>query len=71
MAYNTGQPGGEIRMSLGKDGADFVTGLLGWVVQLIVDLATGKKSVDEAREAASKGYQVTETDSDTELKHWK
>jgi len=43
-------------------------GKAAWLVQLILDLTTGKKSEDEARaECEAQGIRVTETDSDDEL----
>ena len=43
-------------------------GKAAWLGQLILDLATGKKSEDEARaECKAQGIRVTETDSDAEL----
>ncbi len=50
--------------------AQFVQGLLGWATGLITDVISGKKSIAQARKEAAAGYQVTETDSDKELKHW-
>ena len=42
-----------------------------WLAQLILDLATGKKSEDEARaECRAQGVRITETDTDAELEEY-
>ncbi len=48
----------------------FIGGIGKWVIELITDLASGKKSLEEARKAAAKGYQIDETASDAELKEY-
>ena len=49
--------------------SELLTGIFNWVKQLILDVASGKKSLDEARkECEEKGILVTETESDQELK---
>jgi hypothetical protein len=48
---------------------DQLTELAGWLIRLISDLASGRKTEAEARDELQKaGIVITETDSDRELK---
>jgi hypothetical protein len=48
--------------------ADVIAGILKWASDLIGDLVSGRKSVDEVRAIClAQGVEITETDSDKEL----
>ena len=48
----------------------FGVAFLKWAIELLQDLASGKKSIEKTRAEAAKGFRVSETDSDEELTHW-